>query len=124
MIQSKIRPTVLCLAALFAAVVFLSACQPAPTNAEVDLAKVVQAVNGTSGGWTPKEEPKLFTKETLFDLMDGQSDAFFVYGFQKAAVQRFSNADGVTLNVSVFQVDAADSAYGLFSVNREQQSRA
>jgi hypothetical protein len=110
--------------AAFVTGILLAACQPKPANVEVDLGKVVQAVESAPGGWKPQEEPKYFTKENLFNLMDGQSDAFFVYGFQKAAVQRFTNGDGVVLNVSVFQVDAADSAYGLFSVNREKKGLA
>jgi hypothetical protein len=121
---SSYRRTVRFLAIVMAMIVLLAACQQKPANIEVDLAKVIQTVETAPGGWKPQEEPKFFSKDTLFDLMDGQSDAFFVYGFQKAAVQRFNNAAGVTINVSVFQVDASDSAFGLFSVNREQQALA
>jgi hypothetical protein len=124
MFQSYYRRMVLFLAVLISGGILLSACQPAPISKEVDLAAVIKTVETAQGGWKPQEEAKFFTKDTLFDLMDGQSDAFFVYGFQKAAVQRFISSAGVTLIVSVFQVDAADSAYGLFSVNREQQSLA
>jgi hypothetical protein len=99
----------------------LAACQAPAGNSEIDLGKVIKAVETAQGGWKPQEEAKFFSKETLFDLMDGQSDAFFVYGFQKAAVQRFTSPEGVTMNVSIFQVDEPESAYGLFTVNREQQ---
>lgn len=124
MTQTRGRRFRFFLAALLTGILFLAACQANPANTEVDLAKVIKAVETAQGGWKPQEEAKFFTKETLFDLMDGQSDAFFVYGFQKAAVQRFTSPGGVTMNVSVFQVDESESAYGLFTVNREQQPQA
>lgn len=102
-----------------------SACQPKPAQPSVvDLSKVIQSVETASGGWKGQEQVKLYTKETLFDLMDGGSDAYFVYGFEKAAVQRFNGAAGIDLMVSLFQVDAPDSAYGLFSANRDAQVAA
>ncbi len=109
---------------IFLIILPLSACQGKPAqvqNRAMDLGKVISAVGGTQGGWKATEEVKFFTKDTLFDLMDGQSDAFFVYGFEQAAVRRFDSAAGVNLVVSVFQVDTPDSAYGLFSVNRDAQ---
>ncbi len=104
--------------------VLLAACQGKPArteNEDVDIAGVIKQVEGVQGGWKAQEEPKSFNKDTLFELMNGQSDAFFVYGFEKAAVQRFDSAAGVNLVVSVFQVDTPASAYGLFSVNRDAQ---
>ncbi len=100
----------------------LSACQSGKTPAAVDLVEVVQAVEGAQGGWKAEGEAQSFNKETLFELMNGQSDAFFVYGFEQAAVQRFTNEAGIHLVVSVFRVDTSESAYGLFSVNRDSQS--
>jgi len=124
MAQSTFRRSILLLAVFLTGILLMVACQPKPASTEVDLAKVIKAVETAQGGWKPQEEASFFTKETLFDLMNGQSDAFFVYGFQKAAVQRFTSPDGVTLNVSVFQVDDPKSAYGLFTVNGEPQPLA
>ncbi len=115
------RRSILLLAALFTGMLLLAACQAKPASSEVDLAKVINAVETAQGGWKPQEEAKFFTRDTLFDLMDGQSDAFFVYGFEKAAVQRFNNSAGITLVVSLYQVDTPESAYGLFSVNGDPQ---
>lgn len=122
--KSFFRLPAVLLVGLLLVISMLSACQgtPAqPANVEVDLAKAIKAVERAPGGWKAQEELKTFNKENLFELMDGQSDAFFVYGFEKAAVQRYNHAAGITLVISLYQVDAPDSAYGLFSVNRDQQ---
>lgn len=113
------RIRLLCM--LLLVMLLLPACQDRESAAAVDLIEVVRVAEGAQGGWKAEEEAKLFTKETLFELMNGQSDAFFVYGFEQAAVQRFNSATGINLVVSVFRVDTPESAYGLFSVNRDSQ---
>jgi hypothetical protein len=66
-------------------------------------------------GWTPAGAVQTFDRETLYDLVDGQADAFFVYGFEQAAVQSYQNADGATLRVTLWQLSAPTDAYGLFT---------
>lgn len=121
--SSRIKNAHRCLpSVLLLIMLLLSACQSRMTPTAVDLVEVVQAVESAQGGWKGEGEAQSFNKETLFELMNGQSDAFFVYGFEQAAVQRFNNDAGINLVVSVFRVDTPESAYGLFSVNRDSQS--
>lgn len=68
-------------------------------------------------GWTTDHAVTTFDHETLYDLVDGQADFFFAYGFEQVAVQRYRNADGVLLSVEVWQLAAPADAYGLFTAN-------
>lgn len=104
----------------FGLALLLAGCRGAPGGAG-ELPAALKLLEGDPFGWQPEEEPRIFTRETLFDLMNGQSDAFFVYGFQQVAVQRFKDGQGAPLIVSIYQVDSPDSAYGLFSANRDPQ---
>jgi hypothetical protein len=105
------------------AAALLPGCQaaPAPKADAPDLLGALKMLEGAPFDWQPEETPQTFTKDTLYDLMNGQSDAFFVYGFQQAAVQRFKNEQGAPMIVTIYQVDTPDSAYGLFSANRDPQ---
>jgi hypothetical protein len=103
----------------------MMSCQPS-SGAEndaaaggFDLKSVLRVVEDGPGGWKQQEAVRVYDRDNLFDLMNGQSDSFFVYGFEQVAVQRFRNPDGVILMAAVFQVDAPDSAYGLFSANQD-----
>jgi hypothetical protein len=68
-------------------------------------------------GWTLKEEPRSYVKDDLYELVDGQADAFFAYGFETMTVGRYQNAEGNQLNVEVWQLNGPSSAFGLFSAN-------
>ncbi len=66
-------------------------------------------------GWAIARAVRTFDSETLYNLVDGQADFFFAYGFERVAVQRYQNADGVSLSVEVWQLATPADAYGLFT---------
>jgi hypothetical protein len=66
-------------------------------------------------GWTLAEEVRLYNRDNLFDMVDGQADGFFVYGFEQVATQRYQNADGTILEVAIWQLATPADAYGLFT---------
>ncbi len=67
--------------------------------------------------WTTTRDAELFDGENIYDLVNGQADAFFVYGFEQVAVQSYENADGVVLRIDVWQLATPADAYGLFSTS-------
>jgi hypothetical protein len=68
-------------------------------------------------GWTPAGGVEVFDHESIYNLVDGQADSFFVYGFEQVAVRRYENAEGKRLNVEVWQLATPPDAYGLFSAS-------
>jgi hypothetical protein len=58
---------------------------------------------------------KVYVPEDLFDYMDGQAELFFVYNFEKLAVQEYQRGDEGPVIVEVYQVANPADAYGLFS---------
>ena len=68
-------------------------------------------------GWTPAGTVMTFNRDNLYDLVDGQADAFFAYGFEQVAVQRYENAEGEKLDTEVWQLATAADAYGLFTAS-------
>jgi hypothetical protein len=68
-------------------------------------------------GWTVADEPEVFDRENIYSLVNGQADAFFAYGFERAAVQSYENADGATLRITIWQLATPADAFGLFTIN-------
>ena len=68
-------------------------------------------------GWMLDGEIETYDRETIFDLVDGQADFYFVYGFERVAVQRYKNAEDVVLDVQIWQMIDDEGAYGLFSAS-------
>jgi hypothetical protein len=73
---------------------------------------------GEVTGWEPSGEVQLFDAQNLFDLVDGQADAFFAYNFVKVAVQEYTHTDGATLRIEIWELQTPADAYGLFSTFR------
>jgi len=73
---------------------------------------------GKTNGWVPAEEARFYNAENLFDLVDGQADAFFVYGFEQVVVRTYTDADENRLDVQIWQLTTPADAYGLFTLGR------
>ena len=72
---------------------------------------------GAFPGWTPVGEVETFTSENLYDLVDGQAESFFAYGFEQVATQSYENAEGTVLRVEIWQLATPADAYGLFTAS-------
>jgi hypothetical protein len=68
-------------------------------------------------GWIPGDSVETYDRETIFNLVDGQADFFFVYGFERVAVQRYENDDGIVLDIQIWELADDEDAYGLFTAS-------
>jgi hypothetical protein len=101
-------------AAALALIFVLTACQPsAPVATPVPKDTILPA-GGSISGWDSPDALKIYNQENLYNLVDGQADAFFAYGFEQVTVQRYQNATGARLNVEIWQLANPADAYGLF----------
>jgi hypothetical protein len=105
---------------IIASIAFLlAACQ----QKGIDTARVFPAA-GSIPGWEISQAVKTYNHDNLFDLVDGQADSFFAYGFEQVAVQRYADAAGTSLNVEIWQLATPSDAFGLFSAGRAGQPAA
>ncbi len=102
-------------AAAFGLILILTACQPAksPAPAAPRLDTFLPAGSSISG-WDAPDAVLTYGRDNLYNLVDGQADAFFAYGFEQVAVQSYQNAAGARLHVEIWQLANPADAYGLF----------
>lgn len=110
-------PWPLCLTSLL--LIFTSsACIVAkPTSVPRDLAGVFLEADAIPG-WIISQKVETYNHDNLFNLVDGQADSFFAYGFEQVAVQRYLNGGGVLLNVEIWQLATPADAFGLFTAGQ------
>lgn len=77
-----------------------------------------RSVSELPNGWHQVGEIRTFGSETIFQLVDGQAEAYFAYNFEEVSVQTYENVAGARVDVEVWRVTAANDAYGLFSSYR------
>jgi len=71
--------------------------------------------SGAVAGWEWSGEVEVYVPDDLFDYMDGQAELFFVYRFERLAVQEYQRGEEGPIIVEVYQVASPADAYGLFS---------
>jgi hypothetical protein len=77
-------------------------------------------------GWALRDAPETFTRETLFEHIDGQADLFVQYGFEKSvfAVYRNVNSLDDKIDVDIYDMGNSLQAFGVFSRFRQEESPA
>ena len=103
------RITILC---LLGVLFLLAGCG----GQESVLMRAVESPTELSG-WAPVGEVQVFDDETIYDLVNGQADAFFAYGFEEVAVQTYEGEFG-NLRLEVWQLASSLDAYGLYTSYR------
>jgi hypothetical protein len=103
------------LSLLLLAILISSACsgQATPTSAAGFF-----PASGAISGWSTTGDVMTYNHLNLFDLVDGQSDSFFAYGFEQVSVQRYQDSQGQKLNIEVWKLASEDDAFGLFTASR------
>jgi hypothetical protein len=81
-----------------------------------DVTRFLPADN-TIPGWTRQGEPQFFSSDNLYELVDGQAEAFFAYGLTHAALARYVGPQGTRLRIELFRLASPADAYGLFSTS-------
>src|SRR5947209_434298 len=71
-------------------------------------------------GWSPQGGPRAYTAENLFEYMDGNAEGYLLYGFVKMQGVTCEKG-GVTFVIDLSEFADADSAFGMFSANRDQR---
>jgi hypothetical protein len=77
-------------------------------------------------GWTFKDPPETFTKETLFEHINGQADLFLHYGFEKSifVIYQNENSSDDRIEVDIYDMGNPLQAFGVFSRFRQEGSAA
>jgi hypothetical protein len=76
-------------------------------------------------GWTRSGETEFFGKDTLFDLVDGEAEAYFPYGFEGVVLARYAKRgdSSKTASVELYAMGSLLDAYGIYSSKRETDSK-
>jgi len=69
-------------------------------------------------GWEPSGAKRSYGPDNLFDYRDGAAEGYLIFSF--ARMQGIDcKSNGATLSIDVSDMTDADSAYGMFTANRD-----
>lgn len=107
----------MCLLVLLPACARTPEAAPAPTSPPVEILSLLPKADALAG-WQPLTEAAAYHRDNLYNLVDGQAESFFAYGFEQVVTRRYQNAEGIFVNVEIWQLATSADAYGLFHRDR------
>ncbi len=68
-------------------------------------------------GWVIEEQPVLYTKDNLFDYINGEAEIYFPYGFESLATARYVSTKNpaVSLVMDVYKMGSLTEAFGIYA---------
>ncbi len=80
----------------------------------------------TPHGWVLKGAPQVFTKETLFEHINGQADLFLQYGFEESIFTVYQNNSSSQdrIDLDIYDMGDVVQAFGIFSRFRQDDHPA
>ena len=84
----------------------------AATGPGADLARLLP---DEIAGWKPSGPDRAFTRDTIFEYMDGAGETYLGYGFRRLLVREYAEAAGALLVAEIYDMASAADAYGIFS---------
>lgn len=70
------------------------------------------------GAWKPIRDSQVFTKQNLFDYIDGASELYLSYEFRQLDVVYYKNPDQQEITVEVYRHASPLFAFGIYSQER------
>jgi hypothetical protein len=97
-------------------------CTSLPASgADIVLDTIMPAPSCTEG-WTLDGKVTFFDKDTLFDRINGESELYFPYGFEKLAYARYENKQNpaIAVDADVYTMGSQLDAFGMFANYRRK----
>jgi len=78
---------------------------------------------GLVSGWTSHGAVRTYVADNLFEYMDGNAEGYLIYGFVQMKGVTCKQGE-VTFVIDISDMGDADSAYGIFTANRDTRQPA
>jgi hypothetical protein len=72
-------------------------------------------------GWKTDGPDKVFTRQTIFDYMDGGGEIYLAYDFRRLLAREYSRPGAPRIVAEVYQMASSADAYGIFTHDTDGQ---
>lgn len=105
------------MASAIGAVLVCILCLSLPAFAADPAIETLLPAQSCTDGWVMEDKPVLYTKDNLFDYINGEAELYFPYGFEVLATARYVNAKNpaVSLVMDVYKMGSLTHAFGMYA---------
>jgi hypothetical protein len=72
-------------------------------------------------GWKADGQDRIFTRQNIFDYMDGGGEIYLAYDFQRLLAREYARPGAPRIVVEVYQMASSRDAYGVFTHDTDGQ---
>ncbi len=83
------------------------------------LESIQTALPGQLGHWRAESEDRFYDSRTIFEYIDGAGEVYRAYNMRRCLSRRFASPEGQGLVLDIFEMDASENAFGVFTHDRE-----
>jgi len=104
-------------------IVMLSGGAGVFAEAKDPLAAVLE--NNSLGAWTRVEPAAQYNKDNVFELIDGEAELYFPYGFKRVVAAEYASVEDkdMTVSVEAYELGSLLDAFGVYSNYRDEESK-
>jgi hypothetical protein len=95
----------------------LTLLAPHAAPADENMLRLPQEIQG----WKADGQDKVFTRQTIFDYMDGGGEIYLAYDFQRLLAREYARPDAPRIVAEVYQMASSRDAYGVFTHDTDGQ---
>ncbi len=74
-----------------------------------------QALPSETSGWRTGREDQVFTRDNIFDYIDGGGEIYLAYDFQFVFVREYARDDAPSIVAEIYQMSSSEDAFGVFT---------
>ena len=92
-------------------------CLSLPALASDAMIDTLLPPESCSDGWVMEGKPAIFTKDNLFDYINGEAELYFPYGFDMLATARYVSTKNpaVSLVMDLYRMGSLTDAFGMYA---------
>jgi hypothetical protein len=101
----------------FAVIILVAMFSSAPAVADGDPLEKVLPAPLCAAGWSMEEKIALYTKDNLFDRINGEAEIYFPYGFDVMASARYASKQNpqYAVEADVYKMGSLLDAFGIYA---------
>jgi len=83
--------------------------------------KFYQSIPKGIMGWKTETQDEVYTRENLYEYINGGAELYLTYDFQQVFVRRYVKTDAPEIVLEIYDMNTSKDAYGIFSVERQDE---
>ncbi len=80
-----------------------------------------QALPSQLGAWKAHDKDEFYNRDTLYEYINGGAELYLAFDFQQVFVRRYIGSDNTEIILDIYDMGSAGDAFGIFSVEREDE---